>query len=144
VGERRPDRIGRGGGGRRVELYQNGTLIEEIAVETTGDVLRLRTTVERTLLRDAWFVAIVTGDVDQAPLFTPVEIPYIPLDLVVGEALGGSVSTFLSPAVPIPFEYPIYPFAVTNPIWVDVDGGGFDAPGLPTWLERPVEPAEAE
>ena len=104
--------------------------------------LRLVHTLEHTPPRDAWYVAIATGDGDMAPIFTPVELPYIPLDQVVGEALGvvGSVSTFLSPAVPIPIEFPVHPFALTNPIWVDLDGDGFDAPGLPDWLEPPVEP----
>ena len=26
-----------------------------------------------------------------------------------------------------PRTHPVHPYALTNPIWVDVDGGGFDA-----------------
>jgi hypothetical protein len=128
----------------RVELYENGTLVAEFPVDAPGEVLRLSEVIERSPASDAWYVAIATGDGSLEPVFTPVEIPYIPLDQVVSEALGGvpSVATFLSPAVPIPLIHPVHPYALTNPIWVDVDGGGFDAPGLPEWLEdaEPVEP----
>jgi hypothetical protein len=33
------------------------------------------------------------------------------------------------------------PYALTNPIWVDVGGDGWDAPGLPEWMSEPVDPA---
>jgi hypothetical protein len=78
-----------------------------------------------------------------SPVFTPVEIPPIELQAVVIEALSGveALASLLSPAIPIPRTYPLYPYALTNPIWVDVDGAGWSAPGLPGWLERPVDPA---
>ena len=130
----------------RVELYENGTLIEVIEVDAPGDVLRLSRTIEREVSADAWYVAIATGDGELGPVFTPVEIPYVPLDEIVVEALGGvgSVASFLPSAIPVPLTYPIHPYALTNPIWVDVDGDGFDAPGLPDWLVAPEEPAEPE
>ncbi|MBW2254991.1 MAG: CehA/McbA family metallohydrolase [Deltaproteobacteria bacterium] len=128
----------------RVEIYQNGTLIHVFEVDIEGDPYRLEETLEITLSEDAWFVAIAMGDEDLAPLFTPVEVPYIPLDDVVMEALGAveAVTAFLTPSVPIPHVYPIYPFGLTNPIWVDLDGNGFDAPGIPDWLVAPEEPSE--
>lgn len=120
----------------RVELYENGTLVREWAVEDTADVVRFTETLEVTPTRDSWYVVVVAGDGDLAPVFTPVEIPYVELELVVTEALGGieAVSTLLDPAIPIPREYAIRPYALTNPIWVDVDGDGFDAPGVPGWV----------
>jgi hypothetical protein len=126
----------------RAELYENGTLIHVWEVPDTGDVLRLDEVLALSPARDSWYVLIVNGDGDLAPVFTPVEIPYVDLQVVVEDALSeiGAVSSFLSPAIPIPREYPVHPFALTNPIWVDVDGGGFDAPGLPGWLERPEAP----
>lgn len=128
----------------RVELYENGTLIEVLETDAPGDVLRITETLERPISEDAWYVAVATGDDPLGPVFTPVEIPYIPLDEIVVEALGGvgSVSNFLSPAVPIPLEFGIHPYAVTNPIWVDADGNGFEPAGLPEWLVAPEEPAE--
>jgi hypothetical protein len=130
----------------RVELYQNGTLVEVLIADNPDEVIRLSTTLERSIDQDSWYVAIATGDDSMSPVFTPVEIPYIPLDEIVIEALGGvgSVATFLSPSIPMPLTYPIHPYALTNPIWVDVDGDGFDAPGLPDWLLAPEEPVEEE
>lgn len=125
----------------RVELYENGTLIREWEVEPTGDVLRFAERLELTPAADAWYVAIVAGQGDLAPVFTPVEIPYIELQLIVTEALSGVPSvpaSLIGEATPIPREFPIRPFALTNPIWVDRDGDGFDAPGLPGWLVRPA------
>ena len=125
----------------RIEIYENGTLIEELTLEQDGEVLRYADTLTLTPSEDAWYVAIVTGDGDLSPLFTPVERPYLELQVIVTEALAdvSAVSSFLEPAAPIPREYPVYPFALTNPIWVDLDGDGFDAPGLPDWLQPPRE-----
>jgi hypothetical protein len=126
----------------RVELYENGTLIHEWDVTDGGPVRRFSETISVTPAGDSWYVAVALGDGDLAPVFTPVEIPYIELQAVVTEALSGvgAVASLLSPAVPIPKEYPIRPYAITNPIWVDLDGDGFDAPGLPEWLSAPEEP----
>ncbi len=126
----------------RAELYENGTLIHVWDVPETGEVLRLDEVHTVTPARDSWYVLIVNGDGELAPVFTPVEIPYVELQLVIEEALGGigAVADFLSPTIPIPREYPVHPFALTNPVWVDVDGGGFDAPGLPDWLLPPEAP----
>jgi hypothetical protein len=52
------------------------------------------------------------------------------------------IGTFLSPAVPITRTGSVVPFAVTNPIRVDVDGNGWTAPGQPSWLLPPVDPNE--
>ncbi|MCO4743579.1 MAG: CehA/McbA family metallohydrolase [Proteobacteria bacterium] len=127
----------------RVEFYENGTLVEEFPVDPAVDSMRFLETFEREVAEDAWFTVIVTGESDLAPLFSPVEIPYVPLEEVVTEALGGvsAVSNLLTAAEPFPRVYPIHPYALTNPIWVDVDGDGWDAPGVPGWLEEPEEPA---
>ena len=41
--------------------------------------------------------------------------------------------------VSYPKKYPVFPYAITNPVWVDVDGGGWTPPGLPTWLRSAVQ-----
>ncbi len=127
----------------RVELYENGTLIHSWAVEG-DDPARFEGSVELTPSRDSWYVAVVVGDESLRPIFTPVERPIIDLQAVVVDALGGvpAVSSFLDPAVPLPETFPITPFAVTNPIWVDRAGDGFDAPGVPEWLVEPEAPEE--
>ena len=133
----------------RVELYENGTLIEEFTIESPNtSVVNLSTDVEITPTKDSWYVVIALGDDDLAPLYTAVEIPPVQLQDVVLEAFGDvelsiDISSFLSPAVPIPRDFPIIPFALTNPIFVDQNGdGNFTAPGLPEWLAEPIEQEE--
>jgi hypothetical protein len=129
----------------RVELYRNGTLIHE----WTGlaqDVYRLVQDLTVPVDRDSWFVIIAVGDGDLSPVFTPVEMPPVELQDVVTEALSDvpAVGSLLSPGVPLPRTGAVLPFAITNPIYVDFNGGGWTAPGLPEWLLPPVEPGETE
>ena len=127
----------------RVEIYQNGTLIEVFDTLDAG-VVRFVEDIPVTVDRDSWFVVIAMGDDDLAPLFTEVAIPPVQLQDVVIEALSDvpSVAAFLDPVIPIPRSGPVFPFALTNPIYVDTDGEGWIAPGLPSWLVEPETPAE--
>ncbi len=125
----------------RVELYENGTLIHVFDAQDPAGGLRISDALAWTPTRDAWYVAIAMGRESMAPVFTPVEIPYIPLDEAVTGALG-QLEVFSSPAlsglrtpVPFPKKYAVLPYALTNPIWVDVGGDGWLAPGLPAWLQ---------
>lgn len=122
----------------RVELYKNGTLVHEWS-GLDPDVLRFAQDVEVTVDRDSWFVVVAVGDGDLAPVFSPVEYPPVQLQDVVLDALSGvpAISAFLSPAIPVPRSGPVVPYALTNPIWVDVDGGDWTPPGLPAWLGSP-------
>jgi hypothetical protein len=122
----------------RVELYENGALIEEYDVPETGDVLRFSKTLTLTPTKDSWYVAVAMGNGDLSPVFTPVEIPYVDLQQIVTDALGSvpAVANLIQPAPPWPKEFPIKPYAITNPIWVDLKGDGFDAPGLPLWVQN--------
>jgi len=125
----------------RVEIYQNGTLVHVVEDLDEG-VVRLVRDIPLTVDRDSWFVVIAMGDSDLSPLFTAVEIPPVQLQDVVIEALSDvpSVGAFLDPAIPIPRSGAVFPFALTNPIYVDVGGDGWTAPGLPSWLVEPVDP----
>lgn len=126
----------------RVELYQNGVLVHEWS-GLDPDVVKLQEELEVAVDKDSWFVVIALGDDDLAPLFSPVEIPPVELQDVVVEALSSipAVGAFVSPAVPIPRDGPVLPFALTNPIWVDVNGDGtITPPGIPTFMREPIEP----
>ena len=127
----------------RVELYENGRLIQEFLVPASTDVLRIRQDVPLTPTKDSWYVISVVGDSDLEPVFTTVDIPYIQLQDVVSEALGGipSLAAFIPAVVPIPRSFPVLPYAITNPIWVDVGGNGWVPPGLPPFMKQgPVAP----
>ena len=78
-----------------------------------------------------------------APLFSAVEIPPIQLQDVVIEALSTvpSVASLLDAAIPIPRSGAVFPYALTNPIYVDADGDGeWTAPGIATWMREPQAP----
>lgn len=130
----------------RVELYENGTLIQEFAIEVPNtDTVNFSQDIEITPSKDSWYVVIALGNSNMAPLYTAVEIPPVQLQDVVLQAfadvdLSFDVSNLLSPLVPIPRNFEVIPFALTNPIWIDQNGDGmFTAPGLPSWLEKPEE-----
>ena len=87
------------------------------------------------------------GDDSLEPLFTPVDVPPIQLQDVVSEALVvvPALATLAGTALPVPKTGGVLPYALTNPIWVDRDGNGFQPPGLPDWLDAPnVEDESAE
>lgn len=136
---------------RRVELYENGTLIREWTDEA-GEVMldanyNLIAEHEVTPEQDSWYVVVALGDDDLGPVFTPVEIAPIQLEDVVSGALsglGGLFASLLEPGTPVPRTFPTHPYAVTNPIWVDADANGdWTPPGPPDWWVEP-DPLEEE
>ncbi len=127
----------------RVELYENGSLIQEWTVATPNSgVVNLSETLSVEPEQDAWYVVVALGDDDLEPVVPGLERQYFQFQDIVVEALGSmpSLSAFLSDAIPRPRSYPIHPYALTNPIWIDAEGDGWDPPGLPLWLEEPAEP----
>jgi hypothetical protein len=125
----------------RVELYENGTLIEEWRVPQGRDVVDFYADFEIKPQDDSWYVVVTMGDDSLFPVATPVDRPQTQLQDVVADALSAvsSLKSMVSEPIPRPRGFPVYPYAVTNPIWVDMDGNGWRAPGLPTWLRTPVE-----
>jgi hypothetical protein len=141
----------------RVEVYRSGSLIhvysssgDEIdassSVDTSGlqlpnpRTVNLDSVVEEPLpTQDAWYVVIVMGldGRDLTPVYS--ELPYA--DLQVGDILARSFSNVPLPldmaGSMIPRVYRVYPYAISNPIFVDVDGNGkYDAPHeSPGWAE---------
>ncbi len=125
----------------QVELYENGTLIEVLEIPQPNTTpVNLSTTVEVSPSDDAWYVVVVVGDDDLDPVYPSLDRENLVFQDVVTEALGSmpSLSAFLTEAPPRPRKGPMIPYAITNPIWVDVGGDGWDAPGLPDWLEEPT------
>ena len=110
--------------------------------------VNLLTEIEVTPAQDAWYVVVALGEDDLAPVFTAVEIAPIQLEDVVSGALsglGGLFTSLLGEPLPIPRTFPVHPYAVTNPIWVDADANGeWVAPGPPAWWGAPDALAEEE
>ncbi len=129
-----------------VELYENGTLVREWTVDAPPHpVVRFEETVEVDPAIDAWYVVVANGPAGMDPVFPEEERAYVQLQDVVVEALSpiAALAPFLSEPVPRPRAYPMVPYAITNPIWVDVGGDGWTPPGLPSWLRAPPEPGNA-
>ena len=93
--------------------------------------------------KDKWYVVIVMGNDDLSPVFTEVEIPPVQLQDVITDALSevegaGSITNVLTALPPVPRIFPVYPFALTNPIYVDANSdGSFEPPGIQEWLVAP-------
>ena len=112
-----------------LKLWVNGELhsIRPVDRTTENDQVEILLDVES----DSWVVAEVAGDTSMFPLYVPVDQPPILLGdaidafagpLGFGEGgLGDLAETRMGPALPV---------AITNPIWLDVDGDGFTAPGF--------------
>ena len=141
----------------RVEIYRSGHLVhvltaagDELDPASTVDVSGLQlpnrrvvnldaTITEPAPGSDAWYVVIAMGlnGRDLSPVYA--EHPY--LKLQIGDILSRSFTS-----VPVPFDvsgalvprvFRIYPYAVTNPVFIDSDGNGrFDPPHPPPdWAE---------
>ena len=118
---------------RRGVLYVNGEAAErfEVQVDPSSHMAEVRLSL--TLPRDAWLVAQVSGDVSMFPVVPPIDLPPMLLNEAFGAiagplGLGGGDFVEIAPPMTGVFK----PLAITNPIWVDVDGEGFTPPGLPS------------
>ena len=133
----------------RVELHENGVLIREWtgdAISTDG-VIKFDELVEVPAPMitsplgveapgDAWYVVSVMGEQDLSPIYQPVEVPPLQLNDIVVGALGeldlGPIAGAVGAPARFPKTHPVYPYAITNPIWVDFTGDGqFQPTGAP-------------
>jgi hypothetical protein len=113
-----------------LNLIVNGETVEAVPVSMSGGVFEYEA--KRALPRDSWFVVEVTGRESMFPVVAPLEIPPVALSDAVGALSGplGFGSTELGDLMPSMTRV-VTAYAITNPIWVDSDGAGFEAPGLP-------------
>ncbi len=113
-----------------VTLYGNGEPIHILdAVEFDDGLFEWETSL--ALDRDTWFIAEATGEKNLFPIVPPIEVP--PVELgdafeVIAEPLGfggGVLGNLIPDRTGL-----VTPFAITNPVWVDVGGDGFEPPGV--------------
>jgi hypothetical protein len=134
----------------RVEVYRNGELLRDFSIVAPNDnTVAFEETFEDNPPRDAWYVVIVLGTGAQeaspdgsrgprnlSPVYTSVTTP----NIAIGEALSAALADVtvaglrlgdvLGDPPPFPQVAPIFPYAVTNPIYVDQNqNGAFDPPG---------------
>jgi len=108
----------------RIDVYENGMLIHTemvapalVPVGMTGEMrFEHELVVPVTPLADAWYVVVATGTTPMYPA-----LPYNESDpgtLTLADIRAGNVLE------------PVTPFAVTNPVWVDLDGDGAVTPSF--------------
>lgn len=132
----------------RVEVYMNGHIIRVIGNDKGPKVIddvKGKVTFD-VPDRDSWVVVAAMGLDDQNQMRPMIlDIPYgeVQLSALAAGAFADVpvVNTILKAAPTIPDWSPIIPYAITNPIYLDVDGNGrYDAPnGPPPFCSRPCK-----
>lgn len=110
-------------------IYANSRVVADQAIPASQGT-DYRTRIHLALARDSWVVAETTGSGSLFPVVSAVEFP--PLDatvLIKALSIGLDLSTLplTSPLAPS-HTHVVTPYAITNPIWIDVDGNGWTAP----------------
>ena len=102
------------------------------------------TTVTMSPTQDAWVVAEVTGSSNMFPVLSPTEFPPLDATILIGAlSVGLDLSSLPLTAKlkPVRIHYS-KPYAITNPIWIDVDGNGWHAPKSPLPRRAPSTPPD--
>jgi hypothetical protein len=124
----------------RVVLYANSAIVADQAIPA-GQGTDHEARIHLSLAQDSWIVAEATGSASMFPVLTPTEFP--PLDatvLIKALAVGLDLSALPLTSSLRPSHIHIQtPYAITNPIWIDVDGNGWVPPKPP--LTRTSVPA---
>lgn len=138
----------------RVEIYVSGRLVKVLspskgpaAITDVDEIVKLKAPDH-----DGWVVVIAMGLNDEN-LMSPIslDVPFGELQLPRVASLAftqvEALAQFFPPSPPVPDWFPIPPYAVTNPIFLDTDGNGaYDPPlgdgtGLPPFCSRPCDPS---
>jgi hypothetical protein len=94
------------------------------------------TTISINPAQDAWVVAEVTGTSNMFPVLSPTEFPPLDATILINALLVGlgpgalSQLPLTSTLKPVRTHFS-KPYAITNPIFIDVDGNGWTAPKPP-------------
>src|SRR5690606_14832298 len=122
----------------RVEIYLNGHLHRVVVPESEpADIVDLHGKVTLALPdRDSWVIVIAMG-LDDENLLGPIvlDVPFgeVQLSKIAADAFGRIpvINEIFSAPPTAPDWTPIAPLAITNPIYIDVDGNGRYDPPLP-------------
>jgi hypothetical protein len=114
-----------------IRVWQNGRIVDSLSGARDA-ILGEHARVLTATTGDAWVVVEVTGSVSMFPVITPIEIEPIQVaDAVdaIGSGFGFELNPFgnLQPQI----VTPAFPYAITNPVFIDADGDGvFSPPGV--------------
>ena len=115
-------------------IWMNGQVLERFPIRLNQGRFRFVDTL--TLPKDAWIVVEVRGDTSMFPIHRPVDVPPV----MIADALASFASVLGFGASALGDLQPkrigqLKPVALTNPVWVDIDGDVdgdgkvFEAPG---------------
>ncbi len=120
-------------------IYSNSSVLQTIAIPPDQQTA-FSTTITVAPAQDAWVVAEVTGTSNMFPVLSPTEFP--PLDatvLIKALSVGLDLSSLPLTSSLKPIQtHTSTPYAITNPIWIDIAGDGFDSPQAPLPRVRPA------
>jgi hypothetical protein len=91
----------------------------------------------------------VTGTDNMFPVLTPTEFPPLDATIIIGALASGingldlSTLPIANPIKPVRV-HPSTPYAITNPIWIDIDGNGWTAPKPPLPMTRKAPPTRPD
>jgi hypothetical protein len=116
----------------RLVLYANSRVVADQAIPADrGTDYQVR--IALALAQDSWIVAETTGSANMFPVVSSIEFP--PLDATViiqALAVGLDLSSLpLTSNLKPSHVHITTPYAITNPIWIDVDGNGWTPPKPP-------------
>jgi len=130
-------------GAERLEIYRSGALWRvETSLEPPEEIMDFDVCFEDAPTADAWYVAIALSETTSlAPVYTSVAHAQLGFSQVAALAFAAIdsplIALVLSETPKAPEITEVVPYAVTNPIWVDREGDGFDAPDpTPAWAIR--------
>lgn len=116
----------------RLVVYSNSVVIAERAIPAAQGT-DFETSLTISPARDAWVVAEVFGQDNMFPVITATELPPIDVGVVISALGAGLDLSGLPTASNLKPEttHTQKPFAITNPIWIDVDANGWTPPRTP-------------
>jgi len=123
-------------------VYSNSQIVTTMPITGT----HLDATVPLTCTQDCWVVAEVTGTDNMFPVLTPTEFPPLDATIIIGAlSIGLDLSSLPLTAKIKPVRVHMStPYAITNPIWIDIDGGGWTPPKSPLPMTRKSPPARPD
>ena len=121
-------------------IYSNSAIVKTIPIPADQGT-DFETIVTVAPMRDAWVVAEVTGKSNMFPVVSPTELPPLDATVIIGALSAGFDLSSLPLTSSMKPErlHPTTPYAITNPIWIDIDGNGWTPPKAPFIAkQRPV------
>jgi hypothetical protein len=127
-----------------IVVYMNSAVVLDQPIAAPGTDFKMTVPVHPT--RDSWVVAEVTGSSNMFPVLTPTEFPPLDATIIISALSTGLDLSSLPLAAKLKPQRLHFstPYAITNPIWIDADGGGWTPPKPPLPAKITAPPARPD